>query len=394
MGEALNLPRTAFSEKEEMNKRAKAYYESKRLCVCGGFEGDHCPQTTGCTRFRAAEDHIGIKGRRVDFFMMDDLIVDKYIPRMGMYGLGIYVILCKHADYKTHQTFIGHPRIAVLANIGRRTIQRELDNLVSLGLLKRTSGKVAGLENLYEIVDPRTLEQGAPMATPEGAPMKTGCADKDTEGAPMATPYIEEQELINQRDTSPSLFAAPVLEFPSLQEAEKKITPNPPGGFDALADYYARPIESPPEKTRKVADSRWARIVAEIDQRYQLANPGIDCPWSKLAFKRLKVLLDDAKAWDESTWMRCIRFRFDSLDINPGEPPEGFIPHLKNYVSGPLNEYHKPQNGGSANGSYRDNRTNRLANEAREALDRANQMAAARRGSSADDDPEDVFPSG
>lgn len=210
----------------------------------------------------------------------------------------------------------------------------------------------------------------------------------------MATPYIEEQELINQRDTSPSLFAAPVLEFPSLQEAEKKITPNPPGGFDALADYYARPIESPPEKTRKVADSRWARIVAEIDQRYQLANPGIDCPWSKLAFKRLKVLLDDAKAWDESTWMRCIRFRFDSLDINPGEPPEGFIPHLKNYVSGPLNEYHKPQNGGSANGSYRDNRTNRLANEAREALDRANQMAAARRGSSADDDPEDVFPSG
>jgi hypothetical protein len=85
------------------------------------------------------------------------------------------------------------------------------------------------------------------------------------------------------------------------------------------------------------------QVVAEIDRLYELANPGVDCPWNGLAFGRLKKLLGSAPKWTAEQWLKCVRFRFQSDNIVPGDPPENFIPGLKRYVSGALSEFSRPR---------------------------------------------------
>jgi len=248
--------------------------------------------------------------------MVDAVIVEQLLHTLGTYGLAVYVVLRLYIDRRVNDrtTFIGIGKIAALINCSRRQVSRELDKLVEVRLLRRISGKSEGQENVYEVFD---------------------------------TPYPPVAESVEGAENKEDGLDIPVAGYDSLV----------PGGMPTEAIGYdndAQTIRKKENTTKKEKDSPrlfetgaeksiHTQVVAEIDRLYELANPGVDCPWNGLAFGRLKKLLGSAPKWTAEQWLKCVRFRFQSDNIVPGDPPENFIPGLKRYVSGALSEFSRPR---------------------------------------------------
>lgn len=107
--------------------------------------------------------------------------------------------------------------------------------------------------------------------------------------------------------------------------------------------------ENPKPRTQNLApntssDSRHAPIRAEIRRLYMAAtNPPLPPPWTGHHGRALDRLLKANPKWPVDVWIRCVRNRFASEDINLGEDPIRWIPRLPDYVRGRLNKFGKPK---------------------------------------------------
>lgn len=90
-------------------------------------------------------------------------------------------------------------------------------------------------------------------------------------------------------------------------------------------------------------DPRHAPIRAEIRRLYFAATDGLPPPWTGRTAKKLDELLKANPSWPVDVWLRCVRNRFASEELNLGEDPIRWIPRLPDYVRGRLNKYGHPK---------------------------------------------------
>jgi len=79
-----------------------------------------------------------------DYFRVHNALVDHYGPSLGVYGLAVYMALCRHAGQEHQDTWVGQRVIAKKLHCSERQVIREMQKL-----------KAAGLILVEELVDAR-----------------------------------------------------------------------------------------------------------------------------------------------------------------------------------------------------------------------------------------------
>lgn len=90
--------------------------------------------------------------RKPKWFEVDNVIVDTYLPKVGVYAFAVYCALARHAD--DGEITIPHKSIAALLLCSTKTVVRSIEELTAAGLLSLVSGKGAGTPNTYYILEP------------------------------------------------------------------------------------------------------------------------------------------------------------------------------------------------------------------------------------------------
>jgi DNA-binding Lrp family transcriptional regulator len=90
--------------------------------------------------------------RHKEKFQIDDVYLNGYAKKCGIYATGVYVSLCRHADSKTQECWPSIKRIAEELNIGINTVKRAIKILEENHLIiKKRLGKK--LNNRYILLD-------------------------------------------------------------------------------------------------------------------------------------------------------------------------------------------------------------------------------------------------
>src|SRR5262245_22339007 len=93
--------------------------------------------------------------RKPGWFWMDNRILDDYGERLGVYGIAVYALLAKHASEQDQRAWPSLRTMAKELHIGLSSLQRSLDQLVTLGLVSREHRKTeAGdyTSNVYALL--------------------------------------------------------------------------------------------------------------------------------------------------------------------------------------------------------------------------------------------------
>lgn len=121
--------------------------------------------------------------RNKDKFVIDDKFFDKYVSTLGVYVLGVYCALCRHAD-KGQKCWPSINKIAKELNVSKRKVIQCLKTLESLNVIRvvRAKGGRKPATNSYVLLDKRHWK---PL--PKEASEKEGWCTTDTnDGAPHA----------------------------------------------------------------------------------------------------------------------------------------------------------------------------------------------------------------
>jgi len=73
--------------------------------------------------------------QRPGYFWADNELMDVYGPRIGAYGVAVYLTLCRYANNKTGQCQVKIKTVANMLNVSSRTVQRALKTLTDHGLI-------------------------------------------------------------------------------------------------------------------------------------------------------------------------------------------------------------------------------------------------------------------
>lgn len=331
---------------------------------------------------------------RGDAFLVRTAIIDHYLPKIGVYGLAVYCLMLRHSE--NGASSMSHGSLAKEMRSSAGTIKTEISRLMSLGLLSVRSGQIEGSPNVYFVM-PIPL----PGSRPDAPPMKEKeelsglvfhpdgrvegelrptlvarrggvdklrptliCSEREAKGVaklrptPSTCPDLPPSQIETEGvDKSAILFP----EIPPPSNASFKDTTKTK--TTAKTDRENPAVELTEEQLAIAAkfSHDLKALIDAIDRAYKAANPSdVTCRWGSRPVGQLKKLLA-GYGWSVETWQKCIRNRFDSDGIIPGDPPENWIPKLAKYVSHPLNKFgNGPKEIGNGNVSARTqrNRTN------------------------------------
>lgn len=91
--------------------------------------------------------------RHKEKFQIDDQFLGGWAAKVGIYGVGVYVVLCRHAD-KNQSCFPGIKTIAKMLNISEASTKRAINGLEKLNIIRRERvGKRQS--NTYYLLDKR-----------------------------------------------------------------------------------------------------------------------------------------------------------------------------------------------------------------------------------------------
>jgi hypothetical protein len=298
-----------------------------------------------------------------NWFWLNNQILD-LIPQIGNAGLAVYVVLAFHANNRRNAATLYHRTIAEQSGWKVSKVKMALDLLVKAGAIQLQPASKRGQANTYYLLKLQP-------ATPLFAAMEA-CSEV-TEDPPAPTPQgevagshvVAAEEVAGSHVvadpshvvTHPSHVVATLINKTSLKIINKTNTSLPPAEAESLTLEGQIPVSgngTPPLTSEQVRLRFRAAVVELIDVAYKEAN-GIPpeekgkVPWGARAMNRLDIELKNYKAWALNDWQRCISNRFASDGIIPGEPPDSFIPYLKRYTSGPLNQYGSLKGAASGN---------------------------------------------
>jgi hypothetical protein len=129
--------------------------------------------------------------RRRPFYIIDNDLIDKYGPRIGVYGIAVYNLIARYADANGENAFPSLTTITQKLDISRPKATTTLDLLAEVGLIRkeRRQNETGGnTSNLYTIVDlspskPDLLgskQDLLPLVNDNDYPSKRRLPDQDT----------------------------------------------------------------------------------------------------------------------------------------------------------------------------------------------------------------------
>lgn len=94
-----------------------------------------------------------VRDRRASgWFWIDNEIVDRFLPKIGVYGFAVYNVLARFS--KNGSTFVSHHSISKAVKCSPATVKMAIESLMEYGLLAVKSGKDKGVHNIYFLLTP------------------------------------------------------------------------------------------------------------------------------------------------------------------------------------------------------------------------------------------------
>ena len=125
--------------------------------------------------------------RRRSWFSTDNEIVDDYGPKLGIYGLGVYCVLCRYAYSETEEATVSLRTMARKLRVGQTKLLETLDALEDAELISIERGDREH-SNVYTLLE--VPKKGAPDQEQGGAPsQERGAPSQEQGGAPGQEQY-------------------------------------------------------------------------------------------------------------------------------------------------------------------------------------------------------------
>ena len=237
-------------------------------------------------------------GRRANFYIVENLLIDHYLRIIGATAFAVYCCLVRHAD-DHHATFVGTAKLADESNLSQRQVRRILKRLEDYGLLRIVctrkpvrktvywvlpvppSGKAASTPLFDQCLPP---EQGTPMSPAGDTGVRAadmGVRRNKEEQDPLNKTHTQDESVDLEEWVTKIAAAHPALAYLKGRPLSQVQT-------QAIAEAVARDgPELVLEGTRKLSDavSRWPRE----DLRF-IPNP--------VRFYQQSEYLKDAALWE------------------------------------------------------------------------------------------------
>jgi hypothetical protein len=105
--------------------------------------------------------------RRRSWFSTDNEIVDDYGPKLGIYGLGVYCVLCRYAYSETEEATVSLRTLGSKLRMGRTKLLETLATLEEAGLISIERGDREH-SNVYTLLE--VPKKGGPGQDQGGGP--------------------------------------------------------------------------------------------------------------------------------------------------------------------------------------------------------------------------------
>ena len=253
------------------------------------------------------------------------------MPVMGVYGFAVFAGMLSYADWSTKQCFPSNLALAKRVGCSERQVRIELAKLEDLGFIEWRAAKTKNIKGVWQLY-PRPQKVAKPSVPETEEPAQ-----------PAAMPFPDNGDLANEDMAKWHIVPGNLANDDSLYRKNENQNENQKDSHEPRDAQPAETTPPPRPDPPPTPPSIQPQLVEAIDQSWKAANPDVPVPWKGLAFARLKKLLADQPKWTIDHWLTCIRNRFASDGINPGDPPERFIADLPRFIAGPLDEFGKQQ---------------------------------------------------
>jgi len=123
-------------------------------------------------------------GRNFGLFIIEDELIDKYGPQLGVYGVAVYTVLARHANGQG-EAIMSAPAIASRLGCGDRKVRDVLQQLVDMKLITR---KPNYDDTGARTADTITLHNITPMHDVQGPPARHAPKITTTAGGALDAP--------------------------------------------------------------------------------------------------------------------------------------------------------------------------------------------------------------
>jgi hypothetical protein len=145
---------------------------------------------------------------------VDNFIIDDYLDKIDLRGLGIYMVIKRHYNWLTGQCTPSYNRIAELCNLSRRTVIRYVKRLKEAGLIdpQMRFTDEGQTSNQYEFYQPERPKKPAPAPAQPSTPAQTNTPTQmdttehmsrpssDTSVTPLVTAVSPDQVVLNKKE--------------------------------------------------------------------------------------------------------------------------------------------------------------------------------------------------
>jgi hypothetical protein len=111
---------------------------------------------------------------------VDNFVIDDYLDKIGVRGLGIYMVIKRHYNWLTGQCTPSYNRIAQICNLSRRTVIRHINRLKEVGLIdpQMRFTDEGQTSNQYKFYQPKRPKKPAPKPAQPGTPAQTDTTEQ------------------------------------------------------------------------------------------------------------------------------------------------------------------------------------------------------------------------
>jgi biotin operon repressor len=176
------------------------------------------------------------------YLRIHNFVIDRYLAKVGVYGLAVYAVLARYANNRTQQAFPAQQTVADLIGCSKTAVKEALRELRKQGLISvKQVGKPGKFRNIYTLLEPAVRRrqrnrdkiaenQGSAGAqyAPAGTPQAPAGSQYAPAGAPGASELYElDVDSVTQpkKETTQVTSATPAILPPSRAPLSLAVIP-------------------------------------------------------------------------------------------------------------------------------------------------------------------------
>lgn len=195
------------------------------------------------------EDRIQVKdGRKAPFYWIDKQVIKRFGRDLKASGIGIYNILCYHANQKTGECFPSMAKVAEELDISYSLVQEKITLMEKLKLIKKRHRK--GKSTTYTIL---TVEAGETNTVPDSTTHRTTIQSTRIQ--------IVEDHIINNKKEQEEITSVP----------EHTPSPSFPLNLTPLIEEFIE-LTRNENKTKTLSPRRQLRLTTELYSIFEQAG--------------------------------------------------------------------------------------------------------------------------